>query len=88
MKVGVVVGMGVSVGEGVFVGAGVAVGNGDGSKVADGSGTRVFVETNRGVKVMGVSTAVGVVLTGRLQASMVRSKTKITELRFILVFKL
>jgi hypothetical protein len=89
VKVGVAVGKGVFVGEGVLVGAIVSVGSGDGSSVADGSGKRVLVESNRGasrVEVMGGSTAAGVVLTGRLQAGMVRSKTKITEIRFMSLF--
>ena len=91
VKVGVAVGMSVFVGEGVFVGVGVSVGSGDGSRVVDGSGKKVFVESNRGallVDVMGDSTAVGVVLRGRLQASKVRSKTKIKEIRFMSVFNL
>lgn len=91
VKVGVAVGKRVSVRVGVFVGADVSVGSEDGSRVADDIGKRVFVESNRGVslvEVTGDSTTVGVVLTDRLQASMVRSKTKITEIRFMSVFNL
>jgi hypothetical protein len=91
VKVGVAVGMSVAVGEGVFVGASVCVGSGDGLRVAEGSGLSVFVESNKGasmVDVMVGSTLVGVLLTGRLQARMVRSKIKITEIRFMSPFYL
>ena len=89
VKVGVAERMRVSVGEGVFVDAGVSVGSGDGSKVAEGSGKRVFADSNRGASlsdVVGGSILIGVFLTGREQASMVSSKTKITEIRFMSVF--
>jgi hypothetical protein len=86
VKLGVALGIGVSVGEAVIVGVAVSVGWGDGSGVAEGSGKRVLVETSRGVSRVGVmdgSTLENVLLKGRVQATILRSKTKITEIRFI-----
>jgi hypothetical protein len=89
VKVGVAVGMSVSVGKGEWVGVRVSVGSGDGSSVAEGSGERVCVESNREaslVAVMGGATWVGVLLTGWLQAGRLRNKAKITQIRFMWVF--
>ena len=89
MKLGVALGMRVSVGEAVFVGVGVSVGSGDGSGVAEGSGMSVLVDSNRVVSSVDVtdgSTLESALLKGRLQAAILRSKTKITGIRFIYCF--
>ena len=87
MKLGVALGMGVCVGEAVIVGVAVSVGSGEGSGVAEG--VRVLIDSNRGtsrVDVMDGSTLESPLLKGRLQAAKLRSKIKITDIRFIALF--
>ena len=89
VKLGVALGMGVSVGVGVFVGRGVSVGSGEAVSVAEGCGMGVSVETTTGASPVGeiiASLSAGMLLTGRLQAMMLSSKTKITEIGFMSLF--
>ena len=86
VKLGVALGIRVCVGEGVIVGAAVSVGKGDGSSVAEGSGMRVLVDSNKGASRVGVmdgTTLERVLLKGKLQAVRLSSKIKNTGIRFI-----